>query len=79
MMESGYASQNPIQKVIDTKSQISLEQETSTGKKLIITATPRFDEDNKIEFIVENCRDITELINIKNKLEDTKKQVKKYK
>ncbi|RDY29482.1 PAS domain S-box protein [Romboutsia weinsteinii] len=79
LMESGYATQSPIQKVIDTKSQISLEQETSTGKKLIITATPRFDEDNQIEFIVENCRDITELINIKNKLEDTKKQVKKYK
>ncbi|ENY8779602.1 sigma-54 interaction domain-containing protein, partial [Clostridioides difficile] len=32
-----------------------------------------------LEFTVENCRDITELNNIKNKLEDTKKQVKKYK
>ena len=79
LMESGYATQGPIQKVIDTKSQVSLEQETRTGKKLIITATPGFDENNQLEFIVENCRDITELINIKNKLEDTKQQVKKYK
>ncbi|HBG7859396.1 TPA: sigma 54-interacting transcriptional regulator, partial [Clostridioides difficile] len=38
-----------------------------------------FDENGNLEFTVENCRDITELNNIKNKLEDTKKQVKKYK
>ncbi|MCC0628778.1 MULTISPECIES: sigma-54-dependent Fis family transcriptional regulator [unclassified Clostridioides] len=77
--ESGYSTKSPIPSVLKTKSKFSLEQDTQTGKKLIITATPVFDENGNLEFIVENCRDITELNNIKNKLEDTKKQVKKYK
>lgn len=77
--ESGYSTKSPIPVVLKTKSKFSLEQDTQTGKKLIITATPVFDENGDLEFTVENCRDITELNNIKNKLEDTKKQVKKYK
>ncbi|MDI7815016.1 sigma 54-interacting transcriptional regulator [Clostridioides difficile] len=77
--ESGYSTKSPIPIVLKTKSKFSLEQDTQTGKKLIITATPVFDENGNLEFTVENCRDITELNNIKNKLEDTRKQVKKYK
>ncbi|HGM1554075.1 TPA: sigma-54 interaction domain-containing protein, partial [Clostridioides difficile] len=77
--DSGYSTKSPIPVVLKTKSKFSLEQDTQTGKKLIITATPIFDENGNLEFTVENCRDITELNNIKNKLEDTKKQVKKYK
>ncbi|HBH0614614.1 TPA: sigma 54-interacting transcriptional regulator [Clostridioides difficile] len=77
--DSGYSAKSPIPIVLKTKTKFSLEQDTQTGKKLIITATPIFDENGNLEFTVENCRDITELNNIKNKLEDTKKQVKKYK
>ncbi|HBY2992696.1 TPA: sigma 54-interacting transcriptional regulator, partial [Clostridioides difficile] len=77
--DSGYSTKSPIPIVLKTKTKFSLEQDTQTGKKLIITATPIFDENGNLEFTVENCRDITELNNIKNKLEDTKKQVKKYK
>ncbi|KPI55080.1 ATPase AAA [Clostridioides difficile] len=77
--ESGYSTKSPIPVVLKTESKFSLEQDTQTGKKLIITATPVFDENGNLEYTVENCRDITELNNIKNKLEDTKKQVKKYK
>ncbi|HCW2703561.1 TPA: sigma 54-interacting transcriptional regulator [Clostridioides difficile] len=77
--DSGYSTKSPMPIVLKTKTKFSLEQDTQTGKKLIITATPIFDENGHLEFTVENCRDITELNNIKNKLEDTKKQVKKYK
>ncbi|ENY8396376.1 TPA: sigma 54-interacting transcriptional regulator [Clostridioides difficile] len=77
--DSGYSTKSPIPIVLKTKTKFSLEQDTQTGKKLIITATPIFDENGHLEFTVENCRDITELNNIKNKLEDTRKQVKKYK
>ncbi|EQG22042.1 TPA: sigma 54-interacting transcriptional regulator [Clostridioides difficile] len=77
--DSGYSTKSPIPIVLKTKTKFSLEQDTQAGKKLIITATPIFDENGNLEFTVENCRDITELNNIKNKLEDTKKQVKKYK
>ena len=79
LLDSVYSTKNPIPIVLKTNTKFSLEQDTQTGKKLIITATPIFDENGHLEFTVENCRDITELNNIKNKLEDTKKQVKKYK
>ncbi|EPZ59259.1 response regulator [[Clostridium] sordellii ATCC 9714] len=51
-----------------------MEQKTITGKTLIITATPVFDDLGNIEFVVENSRDISELNNIKNKLEHTKEK-----
>ncbi|GAA3661519.1 sigma-54 interaction domain-containing protein [Asaccharospora irregularis] len=79
LMDSGYATKSPIPEVIKTKCKVSLEQDTLAGKKLIITATPTFDSSGNLEYVVENCRDITELNNIKNTLEDTKKQVKRYK
>ena len=56
-----------------------IEQFTNTGKKLVLTATPIFDDEGEIEFIVENTRDITELNQIKNKLSDTQNEVNKYK
>ncbi|MGL5749463.1 MAG: sigma-54 interaction domain-containing protein [Paraclostridium sp.] len=79
LSESGYSNQTPIPIVLQTKSKVSMEQKTKTGKSLIITATPVLDSNKYIEFIVENCRDISELNNIKNKLASTKEQMKKYK
>lgn len=69
----------PIPLVLSKKKQITIEQETYTGKKLIVTATPVFDGNNNIEMIVENARDITELKNITYNLESTQKLMKKYK
>ena len=33
-MESGYSTESPIPKVIQTKSKVSLEQDTKAGKKI---------------------------------------------
>lgn len=79
LSESGYSNQTPIPLVLKSKCKISMEQKTKTGKSLIITATPILDINNNIEFIVENCRDISELNNIKNKLASTEKEIEKYK
>ncbi len=65
-------NKSPIPIVLKTKTKFSLEQDTQTGKKLIITATPIFDENGHLEFTVENCRDITELNNIKINLKTQK-------
>ncbi|MDU3335104.1 sigma-54 interaction domain-containing protein [Paraclostridium bifermentans] len=66
--EAGYSNQTPIPSVVKHKKKVSIEQKTITGKTLIITATPVFDENGDIEFIVENSRDISELNSIKEKI-----------
>lgn len=77
--ENGYSTIGPVPEVLRTKKAASIEQITTSGKKLILTATPIFDDNGEIEYIVENSRDITELNNIKNKLAFTQNEVTKYK
>lgn len=79
IQEKGCLFQTPVTEVIRTKKAVSLEQQSKTGIKLIITATPLFDKNGDIEYIIENCRDITELNNIKDKLESSKKTIEMYK
>jgi PAS domain S-box-containing protein len=79
LSNNGYCSQSPIPIVIDKKKQITIDQKTSTGRKLVITATPVFNASGEIDIIVENCRDITEIDKIKYNLEKTKKQMELYK
>ncbi len=77
--EAGYSNQTPIPYVVKHGKKVSMEQKTITGKSLIITATPVFNKNGDIEFIVENSRDISELNEIKNSLKHTKHQLKEYK
>jgi len=79
LLNNGYCNQSPLPMVIENKKEVTIEQETGTGRKLVITATPVLDFNGEIEFIVENCRDITELERIKVKLEKTQKQMEIYK
>lgn len=79
IMEAGYADTSPIPIVIKTKEELTLEQHTRTGRKILITACPVFDDSNNLKMVVENCRDITEIENMKTTLEQTKKEIQKYK
>ncbi|PRR76165.1 sigma-54 interaction domain-containing protein [Neomoorella humiferrea] len=78
LAEKGLCSASPIPLVIAEKKEFTIEQETATGNKLIVTATPIFNEEGEIEYIVENCRDITELTSIKHNLEETRRLLEKY-
>ncbi|AET67275.1 PAS domain S-box [Desulfosporosinus orientis DSM 765] len=64
---------------IDKKMSITLEQKTCTGKTLLTTATPIFDEDGNIEMIIENSRDVTESEGIRHELEKSTQLLKRYK
>jgi PAS domain S-box-containing protein len=79
LTNNGYCDHSPIPIVIQKKKEITIDQETATGRKLIITATPVINDSGEIEMIVENCRDITEIEKIKIKLEKTTRQMEMYK
>lgn len=65
--------------VLQGKKRATFEQETIVGKKLLVTCTPVLNDQGDVEFVVMNSRDITELKNLKCNLEETKKEVEKYK
>ena len=79
LIQNGYCFPAVAPEVIKQKKQITIEQSTSTGKKLLCTATPVLDATGEIELIIENSRDVTQLEMIKQDLEDAQMLVKRYK
>ncbi|MBD1400601.1 sigma-54 interaction domain-containing protein [Pelovirga terrestris] len=55
---------------IKAKAQVSLLQQSRTGRKLISTATPVFDEQQQLIRVVVSERDISEIERLKRDLED---------
>ncbi|WP_407310146.1 sigma-54 interaction domain-containing protein [Desulfosporosinus sp. SB140] len=64
--------------VLLKKKRITLEQQTNIGRKLLVTATPVYNKNNQIIFIVMNSRDITQIEALKESLQKTSKLVEKY-
>lgn len=61
------------------KKRVTLETETSIGKKLVVTSTPVLDSKGNVEVVVANSRDITQIDKIKQNYEQTKQLLLKYK
>ncbi len=78
LVEQGYSDVTPVPEVIRTGRQSTMEQKTATGRTLSITATPWFDSNGEIAFIVENCRDKTELERIQVKLNQKELEAQRY-
>ena len=55
------------------------EQTSNTGRKLVATVVPVFDDNGDLEMVVENLRDITRLEEIKNDLKETQNALFRYK
>ena len=64
-----------LRDVIEQKISMTYEQTTRVGKTILNTTTPVLDENDEILFIVENCRDITEINKLKQDLYDTSKKL----
>jgi len=64
--------------VLKEKRRVTLAQTTKTGKRLIVTGNPVFDSDGNIYRIVFNSRDITELMNLQQRLQEVEQLVDSY-
>ena len=79
-LKSGFIENSATAKTLETKQQQSvLDYKKDTGKKLLITATPIFDENDELSLIIANERDITQLNAIKEDLEASRLQTEKIK
>ncbi len=79
LVASGVIDRSVSLEVIEKRSPVTIMQELRNGKKLLVTGTPVFDMAKmKIKLVVTNVRDITELIELKDKLHETTLEANRY-
>ena len=64
--------------VLQQRKPVTIEQKIKTGKEILITGSPVFDEQGNIFRIVCNIRDLTELNNLKIQVEKSKNMTARY-
>lgn len=79
LVASGVYNRSVTLEVIEKKKTITFVQEVKTGKKVIVTGNPIFNDNGDIEMVVTTVRDITELVELKDKLHERELELNCYK
>ncbi|OPY01606.1 MAG: Nif-specific regulatory protein [Syntrophorhabdus sp. PtaB.Bin047] len=79
LVKSGIIDRSVSLEVIEKKEPVTIMQELRSGKKILVTGNPLFGDDDKdIALVVTSVRDITELVELKNKLHERTLEVNRY-
>jgi len=79
LVASGAIDRSVSLEVIEKRSPVTIMQELRSGKKVLVTGTPVFDMAKmEIKLVVTNVRDITELIELKDKLHERTLEANRY-
>lgn len=78
LVAAGIFSRSATLDVIEKRKRINLIQETQNGRKLLVTATPVFAADGELIRVVSNSRDITELLHLREQLDQLQERVESY-
>lgn len=65
--------------VLEQRKRVSIRQTIKGNKKILVTGTPVFNERGEIFRVVTNVRDVTELADLHEQLNESKKQSQRYK
>ncbi|WPC42407.1 sigma-54 interaction domain-containing protein [Clostridium sp. JS66] len=76
--KNGYISKSATLMVLDSRKGITIEQKFKTGKKVLVSSNPIFDEEANIVMVVTNVRDVTDLYELKEQLEKKENLAQKY-
>ncbi|MCB2294116.1 sigma 54-interacting transcriptional regulator [Clostridium algoriphilum] len=76
--KEGYISKSATLMVLKNRKSNTIEQEFSTGKKVLVSSNPVFDDKGNISMVVTNVRDITELYELQDQLAKNMKLTEKY-
>lgn len=79
LVKSGVFNRSVTLEVLEKKKTSTFIQEVRTGKKVIVTGTPIFNDDGNIEMVVTTVRDITELVELKDRLHERELELNCYK
>lgn len=69
LVDEGVYDQSATILVMEKGEPVTISQEVKTGKTVLVTGNPVFDENGKVIRVVTNVRDITELNNLRQELE----------
>lgn len=78
IVAEGFVSESITTKVLETKRQANLSIKTKSGRDLFHSAVPVFDKNGVITRIVTVIRDLTELTNLRRKLEEVEAEKLQY-
>ncbi|MGE7991404.1 sigma-54 interaction domain-containing protein [Pseudomonas sp. NPDC089554] len=70
LVQEGVISRSATLRVLQEGLPVSVMQSLSHGKQLLVSATPIFDGDHKIRYVVSTVRDMTELLRIKHERDE---------
>ena len=65
--------------VLDKKREITMNQTLRNGKKVLITGTPIYSDDNELSMVVTVVRDITALNKLQEELQSKQREIEKLK
>ena len=78
LVKEGILSPSSTLEVLKNKKSTTISQVLKTGKEMLVTGNPIFNEGGEITHVISNCRDLTELNNIRKQLDETTRLNKKY-
>lgn len=79
LVATGVIDRSVSLEVIEKKQPVTIMQELRNGKKVLVTGSPVLDKDNgTVALVVTNVRDITELMELKNKLHERTLEANRY-
>ena len=76
--EQGYFKPSATALVLKEKQKVTIRQQNKSGRMIVVTATPVFDEDHNIKLVISFSRDITEMINLQEQYAALELEIKTY-
>ncbi|MCL5884936.1 MAG: sigma 54-interacting transcriptional regulator [Deltaproteobacteria bacterium] len=78
LVRRGTINQSVTLEVLEKRRRVTIMQEFSNGRTAIVTGNPVFDEAGRIILVVSNVRDITELSELREQVQETRTLAKRY-
>lgn len=78
LVENKYLSQSGTLIVLKSKKNVTIEQKFKTGKTVLVSSSPVFDDNGEITFVVTNVRNVTELYELKEQVKKNMELTEKY-
>lgn len=75
--DEGYFKPSIVVRVLREKHKMSLPQKNKWGRDILVTAKPVFRDDGSIRFVISFSRDITEMLELQDKLRQYEKELKR--
>lgn len=76
--KAGIFKPSVIARVLEKREKITMQQQNSKERKIVVTATPVFDEKGEIKLVVSFSRDITEMVELQKQYMQLENKIEQY-